>query len=91
MVDISNLIGVDPVNTISWPDAGLMLRLRQRRWANIERALGQRIVFAWRLTQYRDPKLSSPIQSGERPIFDVHKRQILTFKVIPALKEYKCF
>ena len=46
MVDISNLIGVDPVNTISWPDAGLMLGQRQRRWANIKRALGQHLVFA---------------------------------------------
>ena len=35
-----------PTNTIRWPNAGLMLAQRRRRWANISPALGQRVVFA---------------------------------------------
>ena len=35
-----------PANTTRWPNAGLMLAQRRRRWANISPALGQRVVFA---------------------------------------------
>ena len=32
--------------TTRWPNAGLMLAQRSRRWANINPALGQRLMFA---------------------------------------------
>ena len=35
-----------PANTRRWPNAGLMLSHRLRRWANIRSALGQCLVFA---------------------------------------------
>ena len=35
-----------PVNTRLWTSAGFMLGQRRRRWARIEPALGQRLVFA---------------------------------------------
>ena len=35
-----------PADTTRWPNAGLMLAHRLRRWANINPALGQRVVFA---------------------------------------------
>ena len=35
-----------PAYTTRWPNAGLMLVQRRRRWANIRPALGQRVVFA---------------------------------------------
>ena len=35
-----------PANTICWPNAGLMLAQRRRRWDNFKPALGQQIVFA---------------------------------------------
>ena len=35
-----------PANTTRWPNAGLMLAHRLRRWANISPALGQSVVFA---------------------------------------------
>ena len=38
-----------PENTRRWPNAGLMLAQRRRRWANISPTLGQRLVFAGRV------------------------------------------
>ena len=38
--------GPIPANTRRWPNAGLILCQRRRRWANIKPALGQRLLFA---------------------------------------------
>ena len=38
-------MNVNPVNMGRWPDAGLMLAHRLRRWPNINPALGERLVF----------------------------------------------
>ena len=35
-----------PENTMRWPNVGLILDQRRRRWANISPTLGQRPVFA---------------------------------------------
>ena len=43
---VVNLLRHPPANTTRWPNAGLMLAHRLRRWANIKPALGQRVVFA---------------------------------------------
>ena len=37
--------GPIPTSTTDFPNAGLMLAQRRRRWANISPALGQRVVF----------------------------------------------
>ena len=46
---------VIPANTRRWPNDGLMLGQRQRRWANIKPTLLQRLVFAgiWLTVLYR--------------------------------------
>ena len=38
-------VGLYPANTSRWPNVGLMLGQRRRRWANIKPTLGQHLVF----------------------------------------------
>ena len=45
---ICNIMAGYRANTTRWPNAGLMLAQRRRRWANISPALVQRVVFAGR-------------------------------------------
>ena len=39
----------NPANTTCWPDAGLIMTQRRRRWASISPALDQRVVLAYSL------------------------------------------
>ena len=42
-----------PANTMCWPNVGLMLAQRRRRWASVSSTLGQRLVFEGMVQIYR--------------------------------------
>ena len=50
-----------PTNTRRWPNGGLMLGQRRRRWANISPTLGQRFVFAGIIAPCKQIKIQWPI------------------------------
>ena len=67
-----HFIRSSPANTRRWPNDGLMLDQRRRRWANIHPTLGQRLVFAGPNVTPWNRVNSRP--SGKR---DIHKHVLI--------------
>ena len=66
-----------PANMRHWPNAGLLLVHRLRRWPSSKPALGQRLMFAgWRVCLTRQPQISSTLG---HPLLWVHLISLMTF------------